>query len=107
MPPITDPLFGDIGQELPEENFSSTNKTMKIERTKTPYGSGPLMTISPKSLHSQTKGMLLIDPQPIWLSARRTPPHESSSWQRLERIFSLFINPTSQDIEQDDRDKRK
>lgn len=40
------------------------------------------------------------DPQPIWQSARYTTVHASSDWQRPERIFSLVLKPSSQDIEQ-------
>ena len=53
-------LVCDNGQVLLEWNFSSPNKTIKVEMTKAPYGLGPLVTHSSESLHSLTKEMLLL-----------------------------------------------
>lgn len=41
-----------------EWDFSVTTKTMKLETTKVALWTGPLMTQSSESWHSQTKGML-------------------------------------------------
>lgn len=49
MPPVTDLLIYETGQVLLEWNFSSTNKTMKIETAKVPYGLGFLMKTCPES----------------------------------------------------------
>lgn len=92
-------------QALLEWDFFSTNEIAKVEMTKASYGPGPLMTNSFDIWHSQTKGLL--EAQPIWLSIRCTPVHASSGLQRPERIFSLIIKLSFQDIEQDDRGKGK
>ena len=48
MPPVTDPLICDTGQVLLEWDFSSTNKTTEVEKTKVPYEPRPLITNSPE-----------------------------------------------------------
>ena len=49
MPLVTDLLVYETGQVLLEWNFSRTNKTMKVETAKVPYGPGFLMKTCPES----------------------------------------------------------
>lgn len=51
-PPVINVLVCDTKRVLLEWDFSSTNKVMKIEMTRSPDGLGPLMTSSPRELHS-------------------------------------------------------
>lgn len=44
----------------PEWDFSSTNKTIKVETIKVLYGLEPLATNSPKNWHNQTRIVLLV-----------------------------------------------
>lgn len=60
MSPVIVLLIWGNRQVLLEWDISSTNKTMKISMTKAPCRLGPLMTKSPESWHSWTKGLLLI-----------------------------------------------
>lgn len=84
--------------------LSSSTKTTQVEMTKASSGLGPLMTNSPHSLHSQTKGVLLMTS--CLGTLVYSTGHQSPCWyvhlpagRNDGRIFSL--ESSSQDIEQD------
>lgn len=88
---------------LLEWDFSNTNKAVKVEATKAPYGLGPLRTNSSDSWHNKTRvcclWLCVSEPQSIQPVTRCTPVNTPSRWWRPERIFSLDKKPNSQDIE--------
>ena len=61
-------LVCDTKQVLLEWDFSSTNKVMKIEMTRSPYGLGPLMTSSPESCTARHS---VLKSQSIWMAETR------------------------------------
>ena len=71
--------------------FSTTNKTVKVDRTKAACGLGPLMKNSPDSWRDQTKMMLPVNlrpwTQPTQLATKKT--HQYIYLQAAEEIFSL------------------
>lgn len=95
--PVTDPLLCDSREAFLEWNFSSINKTMKVEMTKSPYGLGPLVTNSLEKWLDEMKKMLL----PRSAACPASHQVNASGWQRSEKVSSSVTKWSSQGIKQD------
>lgn len=101
-PPVTYSLICSIEQALLEWDFPSTNKAMKLETTKAPYGLERLMKNFSESCHSWTKSHCLwlniSDPSLFDWPPRFTPVNATFQMVKTDRIFLLVTKLSFQDI---------